>query len=334
VTRYLIRRVISQFSVLIGVSIAVFVISRAIPGDPAAFAVGLDAGPEAIAAMREKMGLDKPVVLQYLYYMANVLRGDLGYAVASRHSVVEDIRLYLPATVELTLVAQVLSVAISIPVGVLLARYRGGWIDYAVRFVSLSGVALPVFVVGILLQLVFYLHLQWFPAGGRVTVGQSPPLQLTGLYSIDSLLSGDWALFREVLWHMVLPASTLAIGLMAVVVRMTRSSMLDVLSEDYLRTARAKGLMERVLYYRHALRNALIPTLTEVATQTGYLLGGALLVEVVFSWPGLGFYMARAISALDYNAMMGTTLVFAVLFGVVNLAIDLLYPLLDPRIRY
>jgi peptide/nickel transport system permease protein len=333
VPRYLARRLVGQLFVLVGVSLAVFVISRAIPGDPAAYAVGLDAGPAQIAAMRARMGLDKPVPLQYVYYMRNLLHGDLGYAVATRRPVIQDIGLYLPASVELALCAQLLSVAAGVPLGVLLARFRGGIVDYGIRTFTLSGVALPVFVAGILLQIIFYLVLNWLPVGGRLDIDVQPPPHVTGLYLLDSLAARDWSLFVRVVKHLALPAAALAIGLVAIVIRMTRSTMLEVLGEDYVRTARAKGAGEPRIYFAHALRNALIPTATEIATQTGYLLGGALLVEVVFSWPGLGLYMAQAISALDYNALMGTTLVFAVLFGAVNLLVDLLYPLLDPRIR-
>ncbi|MBI4277515.1 MAG: ABC transporter permease [Armatimonadetes bacterium] len=260
---YYLRRLAGQLSVLIGVSLAVFVISRAIPGDPAAAAVGIDAGPAQIEAMRKKMGLDKPVVLQYVYYMRNLLHGDLGYAVATRRPVLQDIADHLPASIELALFAQLISVPVGIRLGVLLARSRGSLVDYGVRVISLSGVALPVFATGILLQIIFYRVLNWFPVGGRVSVGVMPPPHLTGLYLVDSLAAGDWRLAAQVLWHTALPAVTLAIGLMAIVIRMTRSSMLEALGEDYVRTARAKGAEEKTVALAHALPNALIPTLTE-----------------------------------------------------------------------
>ena len=262
------------------------------------------------------------------------MRGDLGLSVTSRRPVAEDLAQYLPATIELTASAFLITVLIGVPVGILSAARRGGPIDHATRLVSIAGVSLPIFWLGLVLQVLFYKHLGLLPIGGRLGTLDVAPPRVTGAYLVDSLLAGDLDLFRSSLIHLILPAATLAAGSLAVVTRMMRASILETLGADYIRTARAKGLTDASLMWRHVVRNAFIPTLTVLGLQTGYLLAGNFLVESVFNWPGIGLYAVDAISNLDYAAIMGVTLVVSVVYIVVNLVVDILYVVLDPRITY
>ena len=331
---FVLRRLALLVFVLLGVSLLTFFISHVVPGDPARLAAGAHATGKQVEALRQKLGLDRPLPDQYLRYMGGLLRGDLGYALSSRRPVLEDLKDYFPATVELTVAALLICLVVGIPLGVLSAVHKGGLVDHVGRVICIGGVALPLFWLALLCQLIFYRWLGLVPAGGRLDPGLSSPPTLTGLYILDSLLTANWPVLRSSLWHIVMPAITLAFASLAWVARVTRISMLETLGQDYIRTARGKGLTERGVVYRHALRNALIPTVTLVGLQTGALLAGAFLVEVIYSWPGIGFYTVNAIMAMDFNAIISTTLLVAVVYTVTNLVVDILYVALDPRISY
>jgi peptide/nickel transport system permease protein len=326
--------VLLSLLVAVGLSVITFFVSHALPGDPSFAALGPDARPEERAAFRRDFGLDRPIPEQYLIYMNKLLHGDLGRSLTTRRPVMEDLGRFFPATFELTLCAALLAVALAIPLGTIAAVTRGSWQDLGVRLVSLLGASMPVFWSGLMLQLIFYRNLGLLPGGGRLETDQAPPPYVTGLYVIDSLVNVNPGLLVSALLHLVLPALALSQILMATTARMMRSSLLEVTGQDFIRTARAKGLYERAVLTRHAFKNALLPVVTVFGTQFGYLLGGAILTETIFSWPGLGSYAVDAITKFDFNAVMGVTLVMAGIYLIVNLAVDLSYPLIDPRIRY
>jgi peptide/nickel transport system permease protein len=249
-------------------------------------------------------------------------------------AVLDDLRTYFPATLELTAASMLATVAIGVPLGMIGAIGRGGVADILAQFASLSGLSFPIFVFGLLMQLTFSRWLGWLPLAGRLTIGDSPPTRITGLFTFDSLLTGNLAAFKSALIHLALPTLTLALASLAPTARMTRSTMLEILSQDYVRTAWAKGLAPIRLYFRHGLRNALIPIVTILGLQSSALLGGVFIVELIFAWPGLGLYSVQGIVSLDYAAIMGTALLLTALYVAVNLAVDVTYALLDPRIRY
>ncbi|MEN6571679.1 MAG: ABC transporter permease [Anaerolineaceae bacterium] len=329
----LFRRFSLSIIALIGITLIVFVLSHVVPGDPARLAAGPQARQEQVESVRKEYGLDKPLPQQYLIYMKNLFTGDLGKSLQSRRPVTDDLRDYFPATLELTLFATVIAVIGGVFSGLVSAVRKNQWIDHLNRVVSLAGVSIPVFWLGLVLVLIFYRSLGWLPFGGRLDPALSPPAQITGLYILDSLLTANWPVLWSSLAYLILPAVTLAFGSLGVVSRMTRASLLDVLQEDYIRTARGKGLRERVVLMRHALKNALIPVITIIGLQFGSLLGGAFLVEVIFSWPGIGTYAMKAIMFLDYNGIIGVTLLTGIIFMITNLLVDLTYIVIDPRIR-
>jgi ABC-type dipeptide/oligopeptide/nickel transport system permease component len=305
VWRYVLKRVVLALPVLLGVSVVVFVAIRLIPGDPAQLMAGQAATQEVVQQIRQSLGLDQPVPVQYLYFLRNVVRGDLGRSLFNGAPVVEELAQRFPRTVRLALASMAVASLIGIPAGILAATRRSTWVDTAVMLVALAGVSVPVFWLGLNLILLFSVRLQWFPSFGYET----------------------WR-------HLVLPSLTLGAASAAIVARMTRSAMLEVLGQDYVRTARAKGLAERVVVNRHALRNALIPVVTVLGLQLGTLLSGAVLTETVFAWPGIGRLLVEAVLARDYPIIQGATLLIAATFVVLNVAVDVLYGLLDPRIRY
>jgi peptide/nickel transport system permease protein len=333
---YLLRRLVSLVFVLLGMSVMTFAISRVVPADPAAAAAGLSsgAGPEQIEQIRREMGLNDPLPVQYVRYMAGVLRGDLGRSILNRRPVMEDMKAFLPASLELALVSVAMYVPIGVILGVIAARSAGGISDAMTRLFAILGVSVPVFWAALLLQLAFYRNLRWFPSGGRLGIELAPPPTITNFYLVDSLLAGNGAVFLSALHHIALPAATLALANIALVTRMTRSSVLEVLHADYIRTARAKGLGEWVVLRRHALRNALVPVVTVIGLQFAALIAYVFLVEVVFSWPGIGTYAVRAIVGLDFEPIMGITLIFSGIYVLVNFLVDMSYVVLDPRIRY
>ena len=319
---------------LLGVSLLLFTLTHLVPADPAKLIAGEHAGPAELATVRKAFGLDRPLPEQYAIYLRGLARGDLGTSMRTNSAVLDDLRTYFPATLELTAAAMLATVAIGVPLGMIGAVGRGGVPDILAQFASLSGLSFPIFVFGLLMQLTFSRWLGWLPLAGRLAIGDSPPARITGLYTIDSLLTGNLPAFKTALIHLALPTLTLALASLAPTARMTRSTMLEILGQDYVRTAWAKGLAPIRLYLRHGLRNALIPIVTILGLQTSALLGGVFIVELIFAWPGLGLYSVQGIVSLDYAAVMGTALLLTGLYVAVNLAVDVTYALLDPRIRY
>jgi len=330
---YVVKRLLLLIPVILGITVMTFIISRVIPADPAQVAAGLEAGREQVEALRIEMGLDKPLLTQFWIYISGLLRGDLGRSMRTRRPVLEDIKRLLPATVELAALTMVLYVLIGVPIGILTATMPGKAIDLISRILSILGTAMPVFWVGLLLQILFYGKLQWLPAIGRIGADVPPPTHITGLYLIDSVLTANWGALASSVKHLLLPTFTLVLGRLAVAVRLTRASMLDVLTRDYIRFARAKGLPERTVVMRHALKNALVPILTIVALQFAWLLGGTVLVEYIFTWPGIGQYAVVSILHIDYGPIMGIAVFSAIVFTLTNLVVDLLYCAVDPRIQ-
>ena len=292
-----------------------------------------NARPEQIENLRRRFGMDKPLPQQYFIYMSNIAHGDMGTSIRTRRPVLEDVRQYFPATAELTIVALVIMLSVGIPFGIISATKKDKMVDHLSRIIALAGVSMPLFWLGLLLQLAIYWKLGWLPAQGRVDMMVTPPDRMTGMYILDSILQRNWAALGSALQHIILPAVTLAFGSLAVITRMVRSSILDAMSQDYIRTARAKGLSESRVILQHALKNALIPTTTLVGLQVGYLLGGDFLVEIIFSWPGIGYYAVQSMTTIDIPAIMGVTLLIASIYVMANLVTDLTYSFLDPRIR-
>ena len=332
--RFILRRLFLLPPLLLGVSLLLFTLTHLVPADPAKLIAGEHAGPAELATVRKAFGLDRPLPEQYAIYLSGLARGDLGTSMRTNSAVLDDLRTYFPATLELTAAAMLATVAIGVPLGMIGAVGRGGVPDILAQFASLSGLSFPIFVFGLLMQLTFSRWLGWLPLAGRLAIGDSPPARITGLYTIDSLLTGNLAGFKTALIHLALPTLTLALASLAPTARMTRSTMLEILGQDYVRTAWAKGLAPIRLYLRHGLRNALIPIVTILGLQTSALLGGVFIVELIFAWPGLGLYSVQGIVSLDYAAVMGTALLLTGLYVAVNLAVDVTYALLDPRIRY
>jgi len=331
---YLIRRMFFLLAVVWGAMTIVFVLSQVVPADPVRAALGPDATTEMVEHYRDEMGLDKPLAVQYVYFMSNLAKGDIGRSILSGQEVSDDLKRFVPATLELMIPALLLSVLIGIPLGITSAVYRGRAADHITRAVSIFGMSLPVFWFGLVLQLTFYKYLKILPAGGRLgSIIMMPPSR-TGFLLIDSLLAGDFVAFGSAFSHIILPAIALtSIGL-AAFARITRSSMLEVLRQDYIRTARSKGLSERVVLYKHAFINASLPIITVIGLRIGRMLGGAVLTETIFSWPGLGRYAFNAITQMDYPVVVGFTIWTTMAYAIVNLLVDLSYYFLDPRIRY
>jgi len=330
---YIIKRALGVIPVLLCVSMLVFGFVRLIPGDPALVMLGERATPENIARVREQLGLNKPIYEQYLTFVSHALRGDLGRSILRQEPVTQEIIRRFPATIELALAALLFAIAVGIPAGVISAVRRGSWFDSSSMLVALTGVSMPIFWLGLMLIYLFAVVLHLLPTGGRLDAGtQLAPI--TNLVLVDSLLRGNMPVFIQGLRHLLLPALALGTIPMAIIARMTRSSMLEVLGQDYIRTAHAKGLMARTVVVRHALRNAWLPIITVVGLQVGILLSGAILTETVFSWPGIGRWLVDAIYARDYPIVQGVTLIIALIFVVVNLSVDILYALVDPRIRF
>ncbi|CCH31934.1 ABC transporter permease [Actinosynnema sp. NPDC047251] len=327
--RFVLLRALIAVPLVLAVSAITFLLTHIVPGDPARVLAGLNASEEAVQRIREQAGLDQPLLTQFGLYLERLVRGDLGDSLTNAQPVLVNLVDALPATIELTVASLVVALALGIPLGVLAATRRGGVFDHLGRVLSLAGVAVPVFWVGIVLVVVFYAQLGWLPSegqGGGID-------RITGFASLDAILRGDGAGFLDVLHHLVLPATTLALPTLARIMRTTRASMLEALAEPYVATARAKGVPEFRVVYVHALRNAMMPVVTVTGLAFGYLLGGSVLVEKIFKWPGVGRYAYDAITVLDYNSVMGVTLVATVAFLVVNLLVDVLHAALDPKVR-
>ncbi len=332
-TSYIARRLALMVLVVFGVLIITFVISHVIPADPVLAILGGNAPTDKVDALRRQLGLDRPLPQQFVDYLWGAVRGDLGRSLRTGRPVWVDIQQYFPATVELTVSAILVAIILGIPLGVISATRRNQVQDHTTRVFSIVGVSMPVFWTGLVLLLLLYYRLGWLPGPGRLDLAILPPPSRTRLLILDSLLAGNWAALGNAVAHLIMPAFVLGYVATATIARVTRSSMLDVLYQDYIRTARSKGLLERVVILRHALRNALIPTVTIIGLVFGGLLEGSVLTETIFAWPGLGRYITTGYISLDYPAVMGGTLYIAVVFSIVNLIVDLTYAFLDPRIR-
>ena len=330
---YLARRLIEAIPVIFGVSILVFLLIHMIPGDPAVAILGERATDDNVEAMRERLGLNEPLYEQYFIWAGNMIQGDLGHTVRGNIPVADEIGSRFPATIELSLLALTIAILVGVPMGILSGIKRNSLIDTASMFIALFGVSIPIFVLGLLLIYIVGVELHWLPFVSRLS--SSTQLErVTGLHTIDAIIAGDWNAFKDAVEHLILPAVTLATVPMAVIARITRSSMLEVLNQDYIRTAYAKGLRAYVVVIRHAFRNALLPIVTIIGLSLGTLLSGAVLTETIFSWPGVGKWLFDSIIARDYPIVQSMTLIIAMIYILVNIAVDVLYAVIDPRIRY
>ncbi len=332
VPAFLLKRLILLIPSLIGVTLMVFVISHVIPADPVAIALGPEATADQIQALREAWGLNKPLYVQYGIFLKNLVRGDLGFSLVSRRAVTEELRYYFPATFELTTASMILSIVLGVVIGIISAVHRNRLFDHLTRTYCLFGISMPIFWLGLLLLLLFYVKLGWLPGGGRIADGIEVR-QITGLLTLDCLLTGNWRGLGSSLLHLVLPAFCLSSSFLATISRIARSSVLQVIREDYVRTARAKGLPEFKVLSKHVLRNSLLPVVTISGILYGQLLGGAVLTETIFSWPGMGRYVVRSILHLDFQPILGFTVLCALLYALANLVVDLLYSVINPQIR-
>ncbi len=331
--RYILKRVLMLIPVLLGVSIITFVLVRLAPGDPAVVLAGEHATPPILEGIREKYRLNEPLYVQYWIWLEDALKGDLGRSIKSHELVMQEIWARFPNTIELTIGAMFIAIVVGVIAGVISATRQYSLVDYSAMVGALFGLSIPVFWLGIMLMMVFGIFLDWLPISGRLdpiyTVEST-----TNFLIIDCIINGEWEALRNAFSHIILPSLALGTIPMAIIARMTRSSMLEVLRQDYIRTERAKGLSERVVIYKHALRNALIPVITVIGLNFGLLLAGAILTETVFAWPGVGKYAYEAVNYRDYPAVQGVVLFFATVFVFVNLAVDVLYAYIDPRIHY
>jgi dipeptide transport system permease protein len=330
----ILKRMMMAVPSLIGVVIVTFLLTRALPGDPAAYFAGPAATTEAIQQIRVKLGLDKPLYIQFVRYVEDLAHGDLGNSLTTGQPVGQEIKTRLPASAELTLLGLIVSVLIAVPLGILAATRPNSIIDHTCRVIATAGVSLPVFFTGLILIYVFYYHLGWAPPPlGRLDIFFSPPPHVTGFYLIDSLIAGDGEVFVAALKQLSLPALTLAIFSLAPIARMTRASMLAVLSSDFVRTARASGLTPFTVVITYAFRNAMLPVITTLGMVFSFLLGANVLVEKVFAWPGIGSFAVEALIASDFAPLQGFVLTMAVMYVALNLLIDILYGVIDPRMR-
>ena len=331
--RYVVRRLLLLVPILIGLSILLFLWIRALPGSPAQALLGERATPAAVRAIERDLGLDRPIHVQYWSYVKNVAQGEFGVNVISRRPVLEELKERFPATVELAVSALLFAVGVGIPLGFLAAKRYGSVLDHVSLVGSLLGISIPVFVLGLLLKYVFAVELGWLPTVGRISVVRTLE-HPTGFYVLDAIIAGDLAALRDVLAHLILPAIALGSIPLAIVARITRAAVLDVQNEDYVRTARAKGLSPVIVDWRHVFRNAMLPVSTIVGLQVGLLLSGAVLTETVFAWAGMGTWLVTAIEFRAYAVLQAGILFLAVVFVFVNLVVDISYAIINPRIRY
>jgi peptide/nickel transport system permease protein len=333
--RFITRRILLTIPILLGITLLSFIVARAVPSDPVVANLGQRAmsDPKIVAAFRAEWGLDKPAHEQYLTYVGNLVQGNLGKSIRTRRPVIEDIKQFLPATIELAVSSILVGMLMGVSLGIISAVKRNKPVDHVARFVSLIGVSLPVFWLALILLFVFYSRLGWVAGPGRLDPGLSPPPRVTGMMTVDSLLAGDLFLFGNAVSHLILPSITLGFFTAGLITRVTRSAMLEVLSADYVRTARAKGLIERMVVMRHALRNAMVPVVTVIGLSFANLLAGTVLTERIFAWPGIGSYAFQASTTLDFQAIMGVSILIALIFIITNLIVDVLYFILDPRMR-
>src|SRR5215470_5155709 len=327
----LVHRLVWFVPTLLGLLAVTFVISRVIPADPVALVAGETATPAQVDALRRQLGYDRPLPVQFVSYVGQLMRGDLGRSLYTTRPIVDDLAARVPATLELTLVAMIVSVVVGIPLGVLSALWRNSFLDHALRVVTVSGLAIASFWLGIMLQLLFAMRLGWTPLNGRLS--GFPPRGITGLLLVDSVLAWDWAAFGNALAHLALPAATLAFPALATLVRFTRAGVLDVMQSNFVLYERAMGLPRSVIVWKYILRNALTSTVTQIGLLFGILLAGAAVTETVFDWPGIGTYAVNSIIRSDYNAVMGFTVWAGTIFLMVNLLVDVTHVVIDPRER-
>jgi peptide/nickel transport system permease protein len=333
--RFLLQRLATGLVLCVGITLVAFVVTHLVPGDPAAANLGQRAigNPAAVRAFNHAYGLDRPLPVQYLVYLKNLLHGNLGISEQSHRPVLTDLAEYIPATIELALFAIAVSMVIGVALGITAAVFRDRWPDQVIRVVSLGGVSMPIFWVALVAFYLLFFKLGWLPGGGRLDPAQNAPTHLTGLFTVDAAVHGQWTLFWSALQHLVLPGLVLAIFTVGVLTRFTRASMLEIMGNDYVRAARLKGLPEHVVVLRHILRPALVSIITVAGVAFGNLLSGTVLVENIFSWPGVGQYAYHSAINLDLPAIMGVSIFVALVYIVVNLVVDLLYGVIDPRIR-
>jgi peptide/nickel transport system permease protein len=328
---HIIRRILLLFPTLLGISIIIFLMMHITPGDPAELLLGERATEPALEALREHLGLNEPLYVQYGMFLKRLMKGDLGETIWTRQKVWIEVKQRFPATIELSIAAMLISSVLGVVLGIISATKQYSLFDYLSMLGALVGVSMPIFWLGLVLMLIFSLHLGWFPMSGRLSVGIDLD-PITNFYILDALLTKNWAAFKDALWHITLPAFTLSTIPMAIVARMTRSSMLEVLRQDYIKTARAKGLSPGIVILKHALRNALIPVITVIGLMFGILMAGAILTETIFAWPGVGKWLYDAVLQRDYMVIQGGTLFVAAIFVIINLVVDILYAVINPKI--
>jgi peptide/nickel transport system permease protein len=334
--KYVFHRLLMMVGILIGVLTITFALSRVLPGSPIEMMLGQHATPEQIRITKAEYGLDKSIPVQYYNYVKGVFQGDFGVSLRTRQPVLDDLLERVAATFELTTLAVILVIGLGIPLGVLSAVRQNTFSDHITRSFSIAGMALPIFLVGMVLQMIFYGWLKWLPLQGRMNVEvllDYPFDRITGIYLLDTLIAGQWPALKSAMLHLALPVTTLTLASLSIVIRITRNTMVEVLSQDFIQTARAFGLSDRLIYYRYALRATLIPMMTVIGLTYGFMLGGSVVVEYIFDWPGLGGYAVGAIVKNDFPAVMGVTLFLATIYLSINLIVDLLYQVVDPRLR-
>ena len=328
---HIIRRILLLFPTLLGISIIIFLMMHITPGDPAELLLGERATQPALEALREHLGLNEPLYVQYGMFLKRLMKGDLGETIWTRQKVWIEVKQRFPATIELSIAAMLISSVLGVILGIISATKQYSLFDYLSMLGALVGVSMPIFWLGLVLMLIFSLNLGWFPMSGRLSVGIDLD-PITNFYILDALLTKNWPAFKDALWHLTLPAFTLSTIPLAIVARMTRSSMLEVLRQDYIKTARAKGLSPGIVVMKHALRNALIPVITVIGLMFGILMAGAILTETIFAWPGVGKWLYDAVLQRDYMVIQGGTLFVAAIFVIINLVVDILYAVINPKI--
>lgn len=330
---FVVRRLAFTVVTVIGAITLTFFLANVIPSDPARAALGPDATEAQVANYRQERGLDQPLLVQYVRYLGSVAQGDFGTSIVTRTPIIRDLAQFVPATIELFIPSLAIALVVGMILGVSAAVYRGSWIDQVSRVLSLIGLSMPIFWLGLIFQLVFFRWLGWLPAGGRLDRIMFPPPTVTGMYTFDALIAGEFDVFLSALKHLILPSIALSTLTLGIVARMTRSSLLDTLSSNFVRTARSKGLLERTVVWRHALRSAILPVITIVGLRIGQMFGGAVLTETVFSWPGVGRYAFVGLRQLDFPVVMGFAIWATLIYSLINLLVDIGYSLADPRVR-
>jgi peptide/nickel transport system permease protein len=331
---YVLRRVLLFIPVLVGLSIISFTVSHVVPGDPVGLAAGPGSTPQQIEALREEFGMDKSLPEQYLRYMGNLVTGDLGSSLMSGHNVLSDLRIFLPNTLSLVFVAMLIAICVGVPLGVIAAVWRDRWPDQLSRVFALGSISVPSFWLAIVLQIILAMHFELLPVGGMYDSRSDMPERITGFLLIDTLMVGDFGAFLTTLKHLAMPALVLALGPIAFIMRVLRADVLETLNSDWVKMLRANGIPERVILFKYVLKNSLIATVSVIGFIIGYSLGGSVVIETVFDWPGIGLYAVNSAVSLDFQPIMGVTLMAGLFFLIINLLTDLLYGVLDPRIRF